>query len=223
MDFDAVMGAVDTAVTSPWFYLVLFAVATLDAFFPVVPSESMVITAGVYAASGRPELWLVVVVAAAGAFLGDHVSFLLGRGSGERLTRRLREGTRRHAAFAWARRTMDERGGLILVVARYVPGGRTAVTLTMGAVGYRLRSFSMFAAVAAVSWGLYGALLGYAGGRAFEHDPVKGVAVGLGLALAVTAAVETARYLRRRRTASGPADGADGADGEREGAVASAV
>ena len=90
---------------------------------------------------------------------------------------------------------------MILVVARYVPGGRTAVTLTMGAVGYRLRSFSLFAAVAAVSWALYGALLGYVGGVAFEDDPLKGVAVGLGLALGVTGAVEAVRFARRRRGA----------------------
>jgi membrane-associated protein len=199
---DGIMEVLDTAVTSPWFSVALFAVAAVDGFFPVVPSESMVITAGVYAASGRPEPVLVVVLAALGAFTGDHVSFLVGRRAGGRWVRGLRPGTRRHAAFGWARRTMAERGGLILVVARYVPGGRTAVTVTMGAVGYRLRSFSLFAALAAVSWGLYGALLGYVGGVAFEDDPLKGVAVGLGLALSVTAAVEGVRFARRRRAAA---------------------
>ncbi|MFI0487430.1 DedA family protein [Actinomadura sp. 9N215] len=215
---DAVMGLVDTAVTSPWFYVALFVVAALDGFFPVVPSESMVITGGVYAASGRPELELVVVLAALGAFTGDHVSYLIGRGSRGRM-RGLRPGTRRHAAFGWARRTMAERGGLILVVARYVPGGRTAVTLTMGAVGFRLRSFSLFAGVAAVSWGLYGGLLGYVGGHAFEDDPLKGVAVGIGLALSMTAVVEGVRFLRhrRRRNAAGVPDGRGGrGDGDVE-------
>ncbi|NKZ08705.1 DedA family protein [Actinomadura latina] len=199
---DGFLGVVDTAVTSPWFYLVLFAVAAIDGFFPVVPSESLVITAGVYAASGEPELAAVVVSAALGAFAGDHVSFLLGRRAGGRLVRGLRAGSRRHAAFGWARRTMAERGGLILVVARYVPGGRTAVTVTMGAVGYRLRWFSVFAGVAAVSWGLYGALLGYVGGVAFEDDPLKGVVVGLGAALSVAGVVEGARFVRRRRRAA---------------------
>ncbi|MEU4824991.1 DedA family protein [Actinomadura citrea] len=217
---DGLMGVVDTAVTSPWFYLVLFAVAAIDGFFPVVPSESMVITAGVYAASGQPELAPVVVLAAAGAFLGDHVSYLVGRRAGGRLVRGARPGTRRHAAFGWARRTMAERGGMILVVARYVPGGRTAVTLTMGAVGYRLRSFSLFAAVAAVSWALYGALLGYVGGVAFEDDPLKGVAVGLGLALGVTGAVEAVRFARRRRGAvdAGPERSEPGLGGRRPAA-----
>ncbi|WP_067464866.1 DedA family protein [Actinomadura macra] len=205
---DGVVEFLHTAVTSPWFYLALFAVAAIDGFFPVVPSESMVITAGVYAASGRPEPVLVVVLAALGAFVGDHVAYLIGRGSGGRLTRGLRPGTRRHKAFVWARRTMDERGGMILVVARYVPGGRTAVTMTMGVVAYRLRSFSLFAGIAAVSWALYGTVLGYVGGVAFEDDPIKGVAVGLGLALAVTAAVEVTRFLLHRRRAAAPVEAA---------------
>ncbi|RKS73524.1 membrane protein DedA with SNARE-associated domain [Actinomadura pelletieri DSM 43383] len=219
------MGLLDTAVTSPWFYLALFVVAALDGFFPVVPSESMVITGGVYAASGQPELVLVVVLAAVGAFTGDHVSYLIGRGSRGRVARGLSPGSRRAAAFAWAEGQMAERGGLILVVARYVPGGRTAVTLTMGAVGFRLRSFSMFAAVAAVSWAVYGGLLGYVGGRAFEDDPLKGVAVGIGLALSVTVVVEGARFLRRRRRGvSRPVGNPEGgSEGEGAGKAAERV
>ncbi|WP_173092700.1 DedA family protein [Actinomadura verrucosospora] len=196
---DVILGFLGSAVSSPWFCLALFAVALLDGFFPVVPSESMVIAGGVYAASGSPDLALVVVSAAAGAFAGDHVAYLLGRGPGGRLLRRARPGTRRHGALVRAADALAERGGLVLVVARYVPGGRTAVTVTMGAVGFPVRRFSLFAGVAAVSWGLYGGLLGYVGGAAFEEDPVKGVAVGLGLALSVTGAVEGVRWARRRR------------------------
>jgi membrane-associated protein len=198
---DSVLESLDAAVTSPWFYLALFAVAMIDAFFPAVPSESMVITGGVYAAvDGGPHLTLVVVLAALGAFLGDHVSYGAGRGPGGRLVARSGQGTRRHGAVVWARRTLEERGGLILVVARYIPGGRTAVTLTMGAVAWPLRWFSAFAALAAVTWALYGALLGLAGGAAFEHDPVKGVVLGIGLAVTVTVVVEAVRFARRRRS-----------------------
>ena len=79
---------VETLMGSPWVYAALFAFAALDGFFPLVPSESLVITAGVFAASGEPILPLVILAAAAGAFAGDHVAYLVGRTAGGRLAER---------------------------------------------------------------------------------------------------------------------------------------
>ncbi|MFI7065099.1 DedA family protein [Kribbella sp. NPDC050124] len=197
---DAILHLTEELMSSWWIYLALWGFAALDGFFPAVPSETLVVTAGVFAATGEPKLWGVIVAAAAGAFVGDHVSYLLGRGAGGRLLDRLRLGTKRHAMALWARRALVERGGLVLVVARYIPGGRTAVTLTMGSVRYPLRKFSFFAGLAAISWGVYCALVGYIGGKAFEDNPLKGVVLGIGLALAVTLIVELVRHqLRKRR------------------------
>lgn len=192
-------------MSSPWIYAVLFAVSMIDGFFPVVPGETTVITAGVFAATGAPDLALAVAVAAAGAFAGDHISFMIGRTSGPRLVRRLRPGSRRRAAFTWADRALAERGGLALVVARYIPGGRTAVTMTTGAVGYPRRRFAFFAAIAAASWATYSGLVGYLGGMAFERDPLRGLLLGLGMAIATTIVVEVIRHLRSRRRRHAPA------------------
>jgi membrane protein DedA with SNARE-associated domain len=192
---DAVLDLLQQTMDSPWIYPALFAIAVLDGFFPVVPSETAVITAGVFAATGSPELLPVVAVAAAGAMAGDHISYAIGRRTG--IGRRLPAQGRRRRAFDWARQALLTRGGLALIVARYVPGGRTAVTLTTGAIGYPVRTFVRFDAIAAGSWALYSTLVGYAGGMAFEQDPVRGLLVGLGFALAVAATVEIVRYVRR--------------------------
>jgi membrane protein DedA with SNARE-associated domain len=186
-------------MSSPWLYAALFAFAAIDGFFPLVPSESLVITAGVFAASGEPSLPLVIAAAAAGALAGDHVSFLIGRTAGARVLERAKPGTRRSAAFDWAGKILADRGGQILVVCRYIPGARTAITLTAGAVGYPLRSFTSFDAIASLSWGAYCALVGFLGGAAFEDDPFKGLALGFVLAMTVTASIEVVRHLRRRR------------------------
>ena len=193
---------VESVVSSPWIYLVLFGVAAVDGFFPLVPSESSVITAGVFAAAGEPSLALVIVAAALGAFAGDQVSYALGRAAGPRVYRRADPGSRRRGALDRARTALARRGGMIIVVARYVPGARTAVTLTAGAVDYRWPRFAGFAALAALTWGTYSALIGYLGGVAFERDPLKGLLLGLGLAAAVTAAVELTQLARRRRLAA---------------------
>jgi membrane-associated protein len=197
---DAILQFAHELMSSWWIYLALWGFAALDGFFPAIPSETLVVTAGVFAAAGEPNLYAVIVVAAVGAFMGDHVSYALGRGAGGRVLDRMKPGTRRYAAVLWARQALVERGGLVLVVARYVPGGRTAVTLTMGSVRYPLRQFSAFAALAAVSWGIYCSLVGYIGGKAFEDNPLKGVVLGIGLALAVTLVVEVVRHrLKKKR------------------------
>ncbi|KXK60815.1 DedA protein [Micromonospora rosaria] len=185
-------------VTSPWVYLVIFLITAVDAVFPAVPGETVVVTAGVFAASGPPSLAGVIVVAAVGALAGDHLSYALGRSGGSHRLARLPIDSRRRAGSQWARRAVDRRGGIILTTARYVPGGRTAVTLTMGAVRYPLRSFLGYDALAVTTWAGYCTLLGYFGGLAFERDPIRGVLAGIGLSVAVTGLLEAARWTRRR-------------------------
>jgi len=195
---DAITDYVEGAMGSPWIYAALLALAMVDAFLPAVPSESLVVSAGVFAASGQPDLVGIIAAAAAGAFAGDHISYLLGRTAGGRLLRRAAPGSRKAAALERGGRLLDDRGGTILIVCRYIPGARTAITLTAGAVAYPLRRFSMFDGIAALSWGAYSALVGYLGGAAFEDEPLKGLALGLGIALTVTLMVEVVRHVRRR-------------------------
>jgi membrane-associated protein len=197
---DAILQAVEGMVTSPWVYLALFAIATLDGFFPVVPSETLVITLGAFAATGDPHLGLVILVAALGALTGDHISYAIGRRSGSRVFARLEPGSRTHRAYEQVGRMLADRGGLVLVAARYIPFGRTAATLSAGATGFPRRSFTRYAIVAAGTWAVYSAGLGYLGGAAFEHEPLKGVALGLGFAFFITAMHEAVRAARRRRT-----------------------
>jgi membrane-associated protein len=199
---DSIIDLVEGAMGSPWVYVALCAFAAIDAFFPIVPSESLVISAGVFAASGEPNLFGVIAVSALGAFMGDHVSYFIGRFAGEKAMRRAEPGTRRAAAWQKGHQLLSERGGTFLIVCRYIPGARTAMTLTAGAVSYPLRSFSFFDGIAALSWGTYSALVGYIGGEAFENSPWKGLALGLGIALTVTLSIEVVRHLRRPRTAA---------------------
>ncbi|MFI7276265.1 DedA family protein [Streptomyces sp. NPDC049879] len=199
---NAILNAIEEFVSTPWVYLALFVVAKLDGFFPVVPSETLVVTLGVFAATdGAPNVGLIILVAALGAFTGDHISYFIGRKSGARIYSRLKPGSRTQRAYDQVGNLLERRGGLMLIVARYIPGGRTAATLTTGATGYPLRLFSRYDAIAAVSWAVYSAGIGYLGGHAFEDNPLRGVALGLGLALAITVLHEGVRLLRHRISA----------------------
>jgi membrane protein DedA with SNARE-associated domain len=182
---------------SPWTYAFIFAVAALDVVFPLVPSETSVILAGVLASSGDLILFAVILVAAGGAILGDNLAYLIGRTVGPRLVRRFFSGQRKRRVD-WAEEQVQERGGYLILVGRFIPGGRTAVTLACGLLDMRWHRFIRFDVAAGLMWASYAALLGYFGGKAFEENPLKGFAVAFVVALAITGGIEVYRWLRKR-------------------------
>jgi membrane-associated protein len=182
----------------PQAYLILFAIAAGDAVFPAFPSETAAITAGLLSAVGDLHVGLAIASAASGAFLGDNSSYLLGRFVGRPVRRRFFAEGRGKQAVDWAERQLRERGGYLIVVARFIPGGRTAVTFTAGTVRFEWWRFGLFAALAAILWATYAVVLGYFGGRIFEQQPWLGALIAFGIALAITGAVEGRRHLRRK-------------------------
>jgi membrane protein DedA with SNARE-associated domain len=183
---------------SPWTYLFLFVIAALDAVIPLVPSETSVILAGVLASSGDLVLVLVILFAAAGAIVGDNVSYWIGRKVGHRIVDRFFKGERRKQ-LDWAHRQVEERGGYLIIVARFIPGGRTVVTLSCGMLEMRYRRFLAFDVAAGLVWATYATMLGYVGGRTFEENPFKGFLLAFIVALAIGGMIEGYRWLRRRR------------------------
>jgi membrane-associated protein len=191
----------ELASASPWTYAVILGIAALDALLPLVPSEATVISAGVLAGAGDLQLALVIAAGAAGAYTGDSSAYWLGRHFDHRLHRWLFRGLKGARRRAWAERTLDRHGGPLIFGARFIPGGRTATTVTAGALWMRWARFAAFAAVAAIGWASYAAVLGYIGGRAFENNPLWGLLVGFGIAAATLLVVELTRRRRRSRRA----------------------
>jgi membrane protein DedA with SNARE-associated domain len=83
---------VDAVSGSNWSYLIVFAIAMIDAFFPLVPSEATAIAAGVVAGTGGLRVELVILAAALGAIAGDNICFFAGHFLGERLNQRFFQG-----------------------------------------------------------------------------------------------------------------------------------
>ena len=187
---------------SNWSYAAVFAVAVIDAFFPVVPSESMVIVAGTLAGAGDLNLFLVILAAWGGAVLGDNISYGIGKWVGEHTVRRLFRHEKAHKGFDWAELQLEERGSYIILIARFIPFGRTAVTFTAGYTkGLPWHRFFRYDLVAGGVWATYAAMLGYLGGKQFEEQPWKGVLLGLAIAFTVAAVIE---WVRKRRAGRQP-------------------
>ena len=191
----------ELASASPWTYAVVLVVAALDAILLIVPSETVLVAAAALASTGELELGGVVAAAGTGALLGDTGAYVAGRSLGQRIPLRLTaSGIQRR--LEWAKRQLEERGSTVILVARFVPGGRTATMLTAGAVTMPWRRFLVYDVAAVSIWATYGGLIGYLGGSAFEDQAWKGLALALGLAFVLALVVESGRRLLHRRRVS---------------------
>ncbi|WP_434175278.1 DedA family protein [Brachybacterium conglomeratum] len=198
---DSVLQLAESLMASPWLLLLVIALAVGDSLVPMVPAETVVLTAGTFAVTGSPSAALLVVAAWAGALLGDVLAHHVGRGVGP-LTRRLRRRRYTGAVAGAAETALRSRGGVIILGARFVPGARTAVNITSGAIRFPRPAFVLYSSLAALIWSLYYVGIGMLGGLAFGNNPLLGVAVGITLALLLGGGIELVRRLRAGRAAS---------------------
>ena len=204
---DLALELLTVTLTSPWVYLLIVVAAALDSLVPIVPSETLLITAATFAATGQPHPAGLVLAAASGALLGDLAAHLVGRfaatgvGRWRRWSRVAKLLDSAHSAFS-------HRGGTVLIAGRFVPGGRSLATIGSGLLGFPVRAFLLWDGIGSLAWALYSTGIGLIGGTLFEDRPLLGVAVGIGIALAITGSAELVCRLlslrQRRRTRHRP-------------------
>lgn len=207
---------------SPWIYAVVALSVLLDVFLPVLPSGVLVITAATAAAAGSttvvgtagspgevpqvPSLLALILSAATASVLGDLVAYRLAWRGGDRLDRAIARSRRLTTAQERLGAALSRGGGILVVIARFAPAGRSVVSLGAGAAHRRVKEFLPWSALAGVAWAVYSVGLGYFGGQ-WLGTTWLGTAVSV-LALFVAGAL--AAYLMRRpgavaATASAPA------------------
>ena len=85
------------------------------------------------------------------------------------------------------------------MIARFIPGARTAVTFVAGAVDYPLRRFAGAAGIGATVWATYGTMLGFVGGATFEVNTGLALIVAFACALGGAGLIEGGRVLWAHR------------------------
>lgn len=196
--FDSLLNALGH---SWWAYPLLLVFCTFDAIFPVLPSETALVTGGILATQGAVLIGWVIAMAAVGAFLGDNLAYWIGRSAEDWARRWIARGEKGKRSLQWAHRELDRHGGALVIAARFVPGGRTATTVACGVLRYPYRQFLAFDAIGAVLWATINTMIGVLGGQAFADNPIAAFALSFGVALVMAVFVELVRWLRGRRTA----------------------
>jgi membrane-associated protein len=186
------MTEIFSIVTSPlWAYVALGTLLALDAFVPVLPTQAIMITSGVLAAHGELSLPAAIAVGAGGVLCGDLAWYAIGRLSPPLSTSGgpPRSAPPRGAAFLsrrpWAARLAERGtvrvaarftrglrrpGPLVILLGRFVPGGRMAACFYAGRSRYPGRRFIAYEVTAAVAWASYGGVIGQVGGNAVTQS-----------------------------------------------------
>ena len=131
-----------------------------------LPGDSLLVTAGVFAASGDLNLAVLLAGASACAIAGDQVGYYIGRRAGAALYNRpdSRFFKRKHLERAHA--FYEKHGAKTIVIARFVPIVRTFAPAVAGAAEMNYRRFISYNVFGGLFWVLSTVLLGFFLGRA---------------------------------------------------------
>jgi membrane-associated protein len=177
-------------VESIWLYPSVFAVSLFDAVIPIFPSESVIIgSASAWQSVGHPNLFFLFFAGAIGAWCGDQTAYFIGTRVDVRTIKFFRR-PKVLAALDWAERSLEHRGALYIIAARFIPMGRVAVNLTAGALRYPHRRFMAVDAVATSIWAGWGILIGTVAASLLGNNLLLSIAVGVTGGVVLGLAVE---------------------------------
>lgn len=163
-----------------WMPLAVFLLSLIDGFFPVVPSESVLVAlASIYDQRENINLVQLFFLGWFGAFIGDQVAYWLGRTIGVTRFRWMRTRTVVRA-IGGVRQTLQYSGAMVIITARHIPGGRVAVNFIAGATRMKLIKFMSLDFISAAIWAAYSLAIGY-----FTAGWLDNTVLQIGLALLV--------------------------------------
>jgi membrane-associated protein len=132
-----------------------------------LPGDSLLVTAGLFAALGKLGLPALLAGASVAAVAGDAVGYWIGYRVGEPLYRRKESWWFRRDHLLRARAFYEKHGGKTIVLARFMPIIRTFAPVVAGVAQMRYRTFVSFNIWGGIGWVFSMTLLGYFLGRAF--------------------------------------------------------
>jgi membrane-associated protein len=184
-------------------YVVLVAIVftetgLLIGFF--LPGDSLLITAGLVAATGQLDIWWLNALLIVAAVVGDSVGYAIGWRAGPRLFTRPQSLLFNPRHVERTRAFYARHGAKTIVIARFVPIVRTFAPVVAGVGQMEYRQFVVYNVVGGVGWVTSmtwaGYLLGQVVPNISDHIHVV-VAIVIGLSL-IPIAVELVRERRRR-------------------------
>ena len=127
----------------------------------VFPGDTLLLSAGVLAASGKLSLFWAIVVVAVAAILGDNLGYQIGHTIGRRLFRKPDSLIFRHDYIMKAERFYEKHGSKTMLVAHFIAMVRTFAPVAAGAAKMPRAKFIIFDAIGDIAWAISLPLFGY--------------------------------------------------------------
>ena len=163
-----------------------------------LPGDSLLITAGIFAAKGDLNLGLLMLLSTVAAFVGNTFGYLIGRRFGPLVFSRVR--FLKPEYVDQAREYFAKNGNQTLILSRFIPIIRTIVPTLAGTVHLDFRLFTAYNAVGAVLWGGGVTLAGYLLGKVIPKDVLdKYILLIIAVILIVSFIPVAMELLKRRR------------------------
>jgi membrane-associated protein len=192
-------------------YPLLFVLVMAESSGVPIPGETALITAAVLASRGKLQIEWVIVLAAAGAIVGDNIGYVIGRKGGRWLLERPgRFYRQRREVLSTGEPFFERHGPKAVFFGRFVLGLRVWASWLAGATRMHWRSFVFWNALGGISWataiGLLAYFLGNSAGNAIETFGIYGLVAAV---LAVVSFIFLHRRARRQRSAESDATDAE--------------
>ncbi|HET9093832.1 MAG TPA: DedA family protein [Solirubrobacteraceae bacterium] len=173
------------------------------------PGETALVAAAVLASQGHLKIWLVILIGASSAILGDNIGYLLGRRLGrDVLICRGPFHAHRARVVELGDRFFHRHGAKTVFIGRWVAWIRFATAWLAGINRMPFRVFFPWNALGGVTWAVTYGLLGYYGGQAVINVAERvGIAAAVLLAAAIVGAVLFVRLRERMRGGREPSGG----------------
>ena len=147
-------------------YLVLFLIIFSETgfiFFPFLPGDGLLFSAGVIAASTDLGIVILVPLLIVAAVLGNLSNYAAGRFFGKNLEKSKNSFVQKHLVkyIATTRHFYDKHGEKSIIIGRFFPVIRTYIPFFAGLSGFRFNSFVTFTIVGALIWVPFFSLAGY--------------------------------------------------------------
>lgn len=130
-----------------------------------LPGDSLLVTAGVLAASGHLQISKLLLFVPLCAIVGDQIGYWIGRKAGQTLYRRKDSLVFRKKHLEHAHAFYEKYGGKTVILARFVPIVRTFCPPVAGAAGMPYGRYFAYDVVGGLLWGGGMILGGYFLGR----------------------------------------------------------